>query len=218
MATTEKDPQEMLRQEILMDAGRQAERLTRRARQEAESIIEQAQREAAQHRAQMIAQAREAAARKNTLQLARIAVEKVRMRAARIESLLNALRDDAAVQISPSRTTLSRELLLKLIAEAAAAMEGDDLRIQLSPADRQTLTETFIDEVRQRAAKPQLQIQFSAPLAAQDTGPVLLDAAGRQIWDNRLAARLTRLWPMLRRKVAVLAHLDDLVTPAEKQP
>lgn len=207
MATDNQAPQEKLREEILADARRQADRLLRRAGQEAAAITKQATREADQHRTQAIDLARKTADRKTALLLASIPIERGRMRAARIERLLDSVREGAAAQIKPPNP-LPRETLLSLIAEAAAAMDGGDFLLRLSPADRQTLTETFIDEIRERAGKPQLIIRLAEPLAVQDSGPVLQDTQGHQFWDNRLASRLTRMWPLLRRRIAALTRLD----------
>jgi vacuolar-type H+-ATPase subunit E/Vma4 len=43
-------------------------------------------------------------------------------------------------------------------------------------------------------------------------GVIVHDAAGRQVWDNRLAPRLERLWPELRRQ---LAAQTGLLSPGE---
>jgi vacuolar-type H+-ATPase subunit E/Vma4 len=218
VADAVKDPREILRGEILADARRQAERLLRRARQEAEAIAKQAAQEAARNRDQMLEQAREAAARNTALQLARIPVARARMRAAHIERLLRDVREAAAEQIVPRRQRLSRDALLTLIADAVSAMEGETFLLQLSPADRPTLAESFLDDLRRRANKPGLEIHLGEPLADDASGPLLRDVEGRQIWDNRLSARLARLWPELRRQTAALTGLDAPDPQLEAQP
>jgi vacuolar-type H+-ATPase subunit E/Vma4 len=40
-----------------------------------------------------------------------------------------------------------------------------------------------------------------------DGGLVVQDAEGRRVWDNRLPQRLERMWPELRRQIAVRTAL-----------
>jgi vacuolar-type H+-ATPase subunit E/Vma4 len=205
----EKDPQAMLHKEILADAQRQSGRLLRRAQQEAEAITAQAEEEAAAHREQALEQARQTAGRRSAVRLARIPVVRTRLRAAHIEKLLTSVRTAAAEQLAPSAHKLSREALLTLIAEPVAVMDGDTFNLQLSRADRQTLGDNYLDELRRRAGKSALDIRLAGePLPDKDAGPVLSDPEGRQHWDNRLSARLTRLWPELRRQVAAATGLN----------
>ena len=218
MAETVKDPQATLRQEIIADARRQAERLLRRARQEAETFAAQAEQEATDHRDQALKQARQTAARQTALILARIPVARARLRAAHIERLLLSIREAAAARLAPTEHPLSREALLALIAEPAGAMAGETFEVRLSRADRLTLTDTFVDEIRRRAGKPGLELRLAEPLPDTDTGPVLSDPEERQIWDNRLARRLARLWPGLRRQVAADTGLDAADREPEAHP
>ena len=218
MAETVKDPRATLRQEILADARRQAERLLRRARQDAEALAAQAEQEAAGHRGQALEQARQTAARQTALILARIPVARARLRAAHIERLLLSIREAAAARLAPPAHPLSREALLALIAEPAGAMAGETFDLRLCRADRLTLTETFLDEIRRLAGKPGLELRLAAPLPDTDAGPLLSDPEGRQFWDNRLARRLARLWPGLRRQVATVTGLDAADTNPEAHP
>ena len=219
MAETVKDPQATLRQEIIADARRQAERLLRRARQEAETFAAQAEQEATDHRDQALKQARQTAARQTALILARIPVARARLRAAHIERLLASVRAAAAARLAPTEHPLSREALLALIAEPVGAMAGETFAVRLSQADRLTLTDTFADEIRRRTGKPGLELRLAEePLPDTETGPVLSDPAGRQIWDNRLPARLARLWPGLRRQVAAATGLDAVDKEPETHP
>ena len=51
------------------------------------------------------------------------------------------------------------------------------------------------------------EIAIVADAAMTDGGAIVQDAVGGQVWDNRLLARLARLWPELRRQIAVRAGL-----------
>lgn len=219
MPATVEDAQDKLHQEILADARRQADRILRRARQEAATMVEQARREAERQRDEWLASARATADRRTALLLARLPVDQGRMRAVHVEKLLTAVRDEAATRLAPRQTPLARDLLLARIAEAIDGMAGDTFELSLSPADSQTLAEIDLDALRRMTGKPTLCIERGAPLSDQDSGPVLRDAAGRQIWDNRMTARLRRLWPALRRQLATATRLNAALTnPAEGQP
>ena len=215
MAEIESVPQDRLREEILADAKRQADRIVRRARQEAETIAEQAASEAKRFRDQTVEQARLTAARRADLQAAKLPVEQGRLRATHIEALLDAVRRDAAKALDPEHAPLSREALLGLIAAAAGGMAGDTLVLRLTPADRRSLTDNFLEPLRSHTGKHHLQLELGEPLAARDAGPILSDIEGRQLWDNRLSARLVRLWPLLRRALAADLQLNAMAPKRE---
>jgi vacuolar-type H+-ATPase subunit E/Vma4 len=207
VAVTEQAPQERLCEEILADGRRQAERLLRRARQEAQRLAEATAAEAARFREETLARARQRADQQARMHLAKVPVEQKRLRAAHVERLLDAIRQEALQELAPARTRLARADLLPLIARAAAGLAGDRLVLRLSPADRETLAGSFIDDLRSQAGKPELHVEWGEPLPDGASGPLLQDEAGLQEWDNRLTSRLSRLWPALRRTLAAATGL-----------
>lgn len=215
VAVTEQAPQERLREEILADGRRQAERLLRRARQEAQRLGEAAAAEAGRFREETLARARQRADQLVRMRLAKVPVEQKRLRAAHVEAQLDAIRREAEQLLEPSRLRLARAELLPLIARAAAGMAGERLVLRLSPADRETLGDAFIDDLRRLTGKPGLHIGWGEPLPDGASGPLLQDEEGRQEWDNRLTSRLSRAWPALRR---TLAAATGLVGEAPVEP
>ena len=93
MVQSETSSQDVLRDEILADARRQAERTIRKAEREAQAVIDKAKAESQQERDGKLAMAHAAAERKRTLALATVPIEIGRLRAARAEQELTTLRD-----------------------------------------------------------------------------------------------------------------------------
>ena len=48
-------------------------------------------------------------------------------------------------------------------------------------------------------SSPRLEVQEDPSI--EGGGVIVQDAGGRQVWDDRLSARLSRLWPDLRREI-----------------
>ena len=57
------------------------------------------------------------------------------------------------------------------------------------------------------SARSPLNLTISTDAAITDGGLILQDAEERHLWDNRLSARLGRLWPELRRQIAIRTSL-----------
>jgi hypothetical protein len=85
-------------------------------------------------------------------------------------------------------------------------MEGNRFVVEVSQADRAALGEEWLEEVRRRAGRPDL-VLVPASAAGNEPGVVVRDAEGRQVCDDRLLARLARLWPAMRRETAVRTGL-----------
>jgi vacuolar-type H+-ATPase subunit E/Vma4 len=191
---------EKLRTEILAEAQRKSEEIIIQARQEAESVLARAIEEAGRLREEIINQATAEAERRSALTLATVPVEAGKLRAARVEDLLETIHEEA------SRRLVSREgfdyprTMIVLVSQAIYQMAGDAFVVKLSDADRALVGEDFVDEVAKRAGRP-VKITFSRE---QDSpGGVIIEAEdARQVWDNRLLSRLERMWPELRRQIA----------------
>ncbi|MCX5813376.1 MAG: hypothetical protein NT178_12655 [Proteobacteria bacterium] len=92
--TTDQNSTEILREEILVDARGEGEEMIIRAKQEAESFLTGAVAEAEQERRGRLDHARREAARRSELILATVSVETGRLRAARIEALLESVYEE----------------------------------------------------------------------------------------------------------------------------
>ena len=86
-------------------------------------------------------------------------------------------------------------------------MDGDAFVLKLSPADYAREVAGLAEEIARRVYRASLRLTLVENAWTNDRGVVIEDAAGRLAWDNRLLARLERLWPELRRQIAVRGEL-----------
>jgi vacuolar-type H+-ATPase subunit E/Vma4 len=202
--TTNQNSTEILREEILVDARREGEEIVSRARQDAEVFLTSAAAEADQVRQERLDYAREEAARQNALILATVTVETGRLRAARVEALLESVYEDACQRLLAHEGFEYRETVIALASHAISQMAGVGFVVKLSEADRTILGDDMAGEIAHRVGRP-VSITISHEPGITGGGVVVEDTDARQVWDNRLAKRLERLWPELRRQIAVEA-------------
>ena len=213
MATPNPDSPEVLSREILAEAGRECDEILRRAQREAESLLAAATAEADKIRLDILNAARAEAARRSELMLATVPVEAGRLRAARIEAILENIREAAGRQLR-SRRSDGHETVVELAVEALRRMPGADFILKLSAADHAAFGDTLAVEICRRTGRAGLKLAISADPTVNDGGVMVRDAAGLRIWDNRLLSRLERLWPELRRQIAMRTSLVGKNEPA----
>jgi len=119
------------------------------------------------------------------------------MRAQRIEEALEAIRDEARARLR-ERGADYRACLVRLAAEAVSNMAGEQFVLALGDEDLKAAGDGLADDVRKALGRQGLQIAVAPAVADIETGVIVRDADGWQVVDNRLAARLERLWPALR--------------------
>ena len=217
MAQSDTSSQEVLRDEILADARRQAERAIRKAERDGQAAMEKAKSEAEQEREEKLATAHAAAERKRSLALASVPVEIGRMRAADVEQALRSLRERARQQLADRQGFDYGPTLALLAAEAIARMDGDAFVLGLSAADHSDYSKTLAAEVQARIERPGVSVTVDPQPADIAAGIVVRDPEGRQVWDNSLAARLDRLWPSLRSQLAEYLGLQAGAEPSGVQ-
>lgn len=209
MATSDHhDTGESLREEILATARRDRDQILRQARQDADALLAQAGSDAVRERQERLDAARAAAARARELILAAVPVEAGRMRAARLEAVLDSIHQEIRGRMSERAGVEVRDTLIALAAAAIGRMPGDRLVVALAPADRAAFGDGLIEAMVRQAGRPSVTLQLADDAAIAAGGVIIRDAEGRQLWDNRLPARLERLWPELRRQLA--RHLTDV--------
>jgi vacuolar-type H+-ATPase subunit E/Vma4 len=207
----------VLRDEILADARRQADEILRRGKADADAILVKARADAEKERQDKVAFATSEARRLHELGLARLPVDISRLRSARMESLLTAIRDDVTNRLASRQGFDYREAVITLAAEAMKAMDSTRFVLQLSEEDRRTLGDGWLEEVRRRADRPNLELTLAAEPAKTQGGLVVRDADGRQFFDNSLQGRLARLWPAARREIAVRSNLIQAAGSGEEK-
>jgi hypothetical protein len=80
-------------------------------------------------------------------------------------------------------------------------MSGDEFVLKLSPTEGETIGTLLIQQVK-AIGRPSLRVAVIDDATISDGGLIIEDLNGRQMWDNRLAERLKRMWPALRRQIA----------------
>ncbi|MBU6398981.1 MAG: hypothetical protein KGS61_01560 [Verrucomicrobia bacterium] len=201
--TTNAQAPELLRQEILAAARREGEAIIRRAQEEASAMLAQAAAEASRVRQERLNQAQAEAARRAELILATVPVEVQALRAAQVEALLESVRDAVRQRLLAREGFSYRQAIITLAAEAIGRMTGRAFVVQVSRADWTELGDSLAVEIQRSVGATSEGITVSVETAGGEDGVIVRDATGHQVWDNRLLARLDRLWPELRRQVAV---------------
>jgi vacuolar-type H+-ATPase subunit E/Vma4 len=204
----------VLRDEIIADAERQAERLVRKAQRESRMLVDKAVAECEQQCQEKLATARVAAEHHRMLTLATVPVEIGRMRALRAERELTALRDAVRDRLLARAGVEYGDSLLALAAAAVARMAGDAFVLQLAKEDLKTYGPKLAAAVGARAGRPDATVTLDSQPADIRSGVIVRDPQGRQIWDNSYEARLQRFWPILRNQIAEHLGLQAATQPA----
>lgn len=202
--TTNEDATDKLREEILADARMESEKIVFRAKQDAEAFLSNAAAEADRSRRERLDQARAEAARRSALILAQVPVEADRIRAARIEALLESVYEEARKRLLAREGFGYREAVIDLASHAIQQMTGAVFVIKLSDTEKSLIGDNLADEIARRVGRS-VRISVSYEQDSAGGGVVVQDAEARQLWDNRLLKRLDRLWPELRRQIALQA-------------
>jgi vacuolar-type H+-ATPase subunit E/Vma4 len=192
--------------EILAAASREAGEIRHAAEIEAASVLSKAAAEAEKIRRETIEQAQIRAKKQTETILETVKVEKRRMRAARVEGLLESMRDDMRKSLE-ARNDNSHETIISLAVEAISNMPADDLVLTISGEDNGTYGNGLAEKIIRRARRPQLRLTISTNPTMTGGDVTVQDTGGLQFWDNRLKSRLERLWPELRRQIAVAGGL-----------
>ncbi|HBA54531.1 MAG: hypothetical protein GXY80_00880 [Syntrophorhabdus aromaticivorans] len=200
--TANQDSTEKLREEILTDARTEGEKIIIRARQDAEAFLTNAAAEARGVRQERLDQARAEAARRSALILATVPMEADRFRAARIEALLESVHEEARQRLLAREGFEYNETMIGLASHAIRRMAGTAFTVKCSGMGKPATDNSLADEIASRVGRP-VSITVSYEQDTTGDGVVIEDAEAHQIWDNRLLKRLERLWPDLRRQIAL---------------
>lgn len=209
MVQSETGSHNVLRDEIIADAERQADRLVRRARRESKMMVDKAVSECEQQCQEKREAAAAKAQRQRMLILATVPVEIGRLRAMQAEQELTALRDAVRDRLLARQDFDYGECLLTLAAEAMRQMEGDTFLLQLAPQDAEKYGKSLAADAAARAGRPDAKVMIDQPTCDIGGGVVVRDPQGRQVWDNSFQARLDRLWPLLRHQMAEYLGLES---------
>ncbi len=212
MDTPEQNSQDAFCAEILREARQQAEELARRARQEADALLAQAQAEAERLRQERLAAASTEAARRRELILATVPAEVARLRSTAVEALLETICEQARQQLAARQEFDYRTILITVASEAISQMTGERFIVKLPGTERRVLGDRLSEAVTARVGRSPLNVTISEERAPKE-GLMVQDTEGRQSCDEDLEARLERLWPQLRREIALRTSLVSNSTP-----
>jgi vacuolar-type H+-ATPase subunit E/Vma4 len=202
--TANQNSTEKLHEEIFADAQREGEEIIIRARQDAEIFLTSADAVAARTRQEQIDKAHAEAVLRRNLIRATIPVETGRLRTSRVEELLESIHNEVSRRLLAHEGFEYRETMIILASDAIRQMEGDVFVVKLSWADQAILGDGLAEEIALRVGRS-VNITVSLEPDITGSGAVIEDGEARQIWDNRLLKRLERLWPELRRQIAIEA-------------
>ena len=204
--TTNQDSVGKLSTEILADARRKAEEIVVLAHKDAEAFLAGSASEADKVRQIIFDQAHAEAARQSELILATVPIEIGRQLLARVEALLESVHDEACQRLVARDGFEYRETVIALASDAIRQMAGIEFVVKLSGADQTIVDDGLAEDIVRRAGRS-VSISIDREEDIIGDGVIIEDAGARQVWDNRLLKRLERLWPELRRQIAVQAAL-----------
>lgn len=205
-----KNSPDVLCQRILAQSRSQEEEILRNARTKADAVLAAATAEAEKIRQDRRKQALAEAARRKELILATVAVEAGRIRAARIETLVESVRSEISRKVGSGEFDAC-DLIVRLGAEVLRKMAGTDFTGRVSLAAYAAFGNDLAEKITAMVGRP-VKLTIS-PDPTVTSGVVLRSVDGFQAWDNQLSSRLNRLWPELRRQIAVqAAFVEQLQT------
>jgi len=189
-----------LRQEILADAAKRADRLRRSAKKDAGKILADAEENARAAADALLEKADADAAARARIELATVPLERRRMElAARQETIDAVFRD--ALDVLRARDYDVRDAIARLALAAAAEMRRTSLVLRVADADQHVLDDAFLDKLSQDAP-PGISFEPGDPLPDTAGGVLVQTRDAREIFDNTFEARLRRLKESLRDVVA----------------
>lgn len=208
--TANDDSAESLREEILEQARDQAKEIVGQSRDQADKILAAAAAEGQNLRDKLIEKARAEARRRKEIIESTVPVETGRFRVARIESLLESVREEVGRRLLSHEGFQYREVLISLASLAISCMTGNQFVVKLSEADWPSLENAVGEEIAGCVDRSGLIVTLAFDPTMNGGGVSVEEADGSQIWDNGLLKRLERMWPELRRQIA----LGALFVPA----
>lgn len=204
MKTPNQSSEQGLCDEIMAEAQRKADQLIRGAQQQAAALLAKTADDMESVRQQRLAKARTEGERRRKHLLATIPLERNRLRAAKIESVLQSIYVEVQERLNAHSNFDYPGTLILLATEAMKGMSGDAFVVKLSPTDHTELGEKLVREIAGRMGNsPTMNIKIEVDPSITESGLIVLDSEGHQAWDNRLSVRLGRMWPELRRQLAL---------------
>ena len=199
-----------LRQEILADAERKAERTMKRAQRDADKLREETKKQNEKMRARRIAEAKRQAEGRARAIVAGIPYEERRIKLLAQEQVFDEVFNASLRKLREDTASIDREVSLKqLLAEALSAMPDDgEVNVYVKQDDRKAAEKALADTTN--GAHASLEAD-----SRSDGGVVVSDASGRMRFDNSYASRFAREKDQLRAEISKI--LASYSTSKEEQ-
>ncbi len=202
----DQDSTEKLHEEILAEARKEGEKIIDRAKQDAEIFLTSAAAVAERTRQEGLERARADAAQRSNLILSTIPVETGRLRTSRIETLLNSVYEEIRQKLMNCENFEYRKTLISLASDAINRMTGDMFVVKIPGENNSVSVDDLAEEIARHINRPaKITVVYQADMTGY--GVLVEDGDSHQIWDNRLLKRLERMWPELRRQIAIQTKL-----------
>lgn len=204
-------PHEVLRQEILAEAEQQRTEILRQAEDQIRAIDTHARESSDRMREEVLGKARVEADRERDRLLASVAIEVRRLEQAHIESLLESICQEIRSRIQEGPGEQLRLSIASLCAQGIRGMKADRYVVRLSPSVHLLVQAEFSQDLRMALGNDLPTLTLTCDL--EGNGVIVEASDGSLLWDNRLHARLDRLWPQLKQQIAREAGLVGSVDP-----
>ena len=210
------EQEQKLREEILADAQRKADRLVKRARRDADKAVRDVKKKHEKTRQQRLEEAEHTARGRERSILAGIQHELRRRWLERRETVLHTVLQEALEKARRGDGIDPRRSLCQLLTEALAQIGEDSLTVRLRPDQQELLEPADLERAARQAwdgksAGDRLRREKKAGM---DAGVIVETRNGHRRCDNTYAARLHRLRDALRARVAeTLGPVDPPSVP-----
>ena len=188
-----------LREEILADAAKRADRARRRAKKDADALLAEARTKADAIAAEMLAEAEADAVSRTRVELATVPLEEKRMDLLAREAVIAGIFDEALARLGERGD--DADTIARLALAAAGKMSRTTLVLRVAPRDAALLDDAFLARLAGAAPKG-TSFTRGEPLADGAGGVLVVTEDGREMFDNTFETRLRRLRERLREEVA----------------
>jgi len=150
--------------------------------------------------------------------LSAVAIEARRLEQAHIESLLDSICQEIRGRIEQGPGDKMRASIASLCAQAIRGMKADRYVVRLSPEIHLAVKDVFYRDLREELGRDLPSLTLVGDPETAGFGVVVEAGDGTQVWDNRLVARFSRLWPQLSLQIAKEAGLVGSTEETEDRP
>jgi len=189
-----------LREEILSDATKRAERTLKGAKADADKLQAEAKKKADQTTEETMVRAEERARERARVELATLPLERRRMELGARDQVVEEIFAESMEKLR-AREHDAAEVIARLALAAAGEMSRTELVLRVTREDHELVDEAFIERL---AAKAPAGTTFcrGEPLADSTGGVLVQTADAREVFDNTFEARLRRFRTDLRDEIA----------------